>query len=209
MTSLWQRGSDENTCNLALRLQDKNLHYLVIDPNIGSVVMGEGNASLFERFFAKIDPDSHEIVSNGTMTMIVKMIDDGYLKLFNTNHIGAKYAYTLTPQELEQAIEQIPDQDMKTRLLTALTSDSVLFRAKLAVPRFFPQEANDYFALIGYLFQSRLTNELGVSDIAAMLGKDVDMAKVLKAITLLENPPQGANLRKLNTELSNDERTVV
>jgi hypothetical protein len=34
LTEFWKRGSDENTCNLSLRLQDKKIKYLVIDPNI-------------------------------------------------------------------------------------------------------------------------------------------------------------------------------
>ncbi len=32
--------SDSNACNSYLRLKDKNLRYLVIDPNIGTVVQG-------------------------------------------------------------------------------------------------------------------------------------------------------------------------
>jgi hypothetical protein len=43
-------------CKSYQRLKAANLKYLVIDPNIGTVVMGEGNESLFNRFFAKKDP---------------------------------------------------------------------------------------------------------------------------------------------------------
>jgi hypothetical protein len=39
LTEFWKWGSDGNTCNLALRLRDKKIKYLVIDPNIGSVVI--------------------------------------------------------------------------------------------------------------------------------------------------------------------------
>ncbi len=64
LTSLRQRGADGDTCRLALRLREKNIKYLVIDPNIGSVVMGGGNASLFDRFLAKIDPSTNTIITD-------------------------------------------------------------------------------------------------------------------------------------------------
>lgn len=49
--SLWELFSDSNVCNSYLRLKDKGYKYITIDPNIGTVVMGEGNESLFDRFF--------------------------------------------------------------------------------------------------------------------------------------------------------------
>lgn len=51
LSELRQRFSDNNVCRSYLRLQDKGLKYIAIDPNIGTVVQGEGNRSLFERFF--------------------------------------------------------------------------------------------------------------------------------------------------------------
>ncbi len=62
--------------------------------------MGDGNASLFDRFFAKVDTVSNTILEDGTMTMLVKMVEDGYLKLISTNNVGAKYAYTLSDEDI-------------------------------------------------------------------------------------------------------------
>ena len=171
--------------------------------------MGEGNASLFDRFFAKIDSATNRIISHGTMTMLVKMVEDGYLKLINTNNMGAKYAYTLSQAELLQAIQGISDETMKNSLLQSFQSDPVLFKAKLAAPRFFSTEAQYYFALIGTLFQSRLAQTEGVTDMADILGKQVDPIKVSKAISLVTTSQGKVNLMDLNKELSDDERTVL
>ena len=87
LTSFRQRGSDQNTCTLAQRLHDKKIKYLVIDPNIGTVVMGGGNSTLFDRFLAKIDKVNGTIVKHGTMTMLAKMVQDGYLKLTENDRL--------------------------------------------------------------------------------------------------------------------------
>ncbi|NOZ44536.1 MAG: hypothetical protein GXP45_05370 [bacterium] len=48
--------SDGDSCYSYQRFKKQHIKYFVIDPNIGTVVMGEGNEALFRRFFAKIDP---------------------------------------------------------------------------------------------------------------------------------------------------------
>ena len=209
LTNLRQWWSDENTCNLNLRLQDKKIKYLVIDPNIWSVVQGEGNSSLFDRFMAKIDTTTNTIIEHGTMTMLVKMIEDGYLKLINTNNMGAKYAYTLSDQELLAHITSISDPQLQSYLTQSFQSDATLFRAKMAVPRFFNKEAQYYFTLIGNIFQSRLGKVDGISDMADILGKQVDSINVSKALSLVNSSQGKVNLADLNKELSNDERTVL
>jgi hypothetical protein len=58
---------------------------------------------------------------------------------------------------MKNAIALVPDQTARTALQTSFDTDSTLFRAKLSVPRFFQAEANNYFILIGILFQQRLS----------------------------------------------------
>jgi hypothetical protein len=41
LTNMREWFSDGDVCRSYLRLQDKQLQYLVIDPNIATVVMGE------------------------------------------------------------------------------------------------------------------------------------------------------------------------
>jgi hypothetical protein len=51
-----------------------------------------------DRFFAKLDPTTGKIREDGAMTMFARMIDAGHLKLYYSNNLGAKYAFTLPKQ---------------------------------------------------------------------------------------------------------------
>ncbi len=82
-----EQGSDGNLCKTYQRIKKSNLKYLVIDPNIGTVVMGEGNESLFNRFFAKKDPVTGKIQEDGAISMLVKLRSAGYVHLFGTNNL--------------------------------------------------------------------------------------------------------------------------
>lgn len=209
LTQFWQWWSDGNTCNLALRLQDKKIKYLVIDPNIGSVVMWWGNSTLFDRFVAKIDSKTNKIIQHGTMTMLVKMIQDWYLKLIMTNNMWAKYAYSLNDEELRKAIDSLWYAESKTFLLTAFDSDPLLMRSKLAVPRFFGQEAQHYFILIWQIFQSRLSQGTAwVEDLANILGKEINIKNITNALSQI-NGVSKWDLTQLNSTLTEDEKAVI
>ena len=158
---------------------------------------------------AKVDKKTNTIIEDGTMTMLIKMVRDGYIRLINTNNMGAKYAYTFKDSQIMDAINTIWQQDIKDSLLTSFQSDPTLFKAKLATPRFFPEEAQNYFALIGQIFQQRLQQADGIDDVANILGKKVDSLKINKALNLLNDPNRTTNLMELNKELSDDERTVL
>lgn len=82
-----EQNSDGSLCKTYRRLKENNLKYFVIDPNIGTVVMGEGNESLFNRFFAKRDPVTGKIQEDGAISDLVKLRKSGYVKLFNTNNL--------------------------------------------------------------------------------------------------------------------------
>ncbi|MDR2189798.1 MAG: hypothetical protein LBP53_00990 [Candidatus Peribacteria bacterium] len=61
LTEFWVKASDGNLCKTYRRLKNDNTKYLIIDPNIGTVGMGEGNETLFHRFFAKLDTVSGKV----------------------------------------------------------------------------------------------------------------------------------------------------
>ena len=82
-----EQNSDGNLCKSYQRLKDSDLKYLVIDLNIGTVVMGEGNESLFNRFFAKRDPVTGKIQDDGAISNLVKLRKAGYISLFSTNNL--------------------------------------------------------------------------------------------------------------------------
>lgn len=87
LTELRRLSSDGDLCKTSLRLKEKGRKYMAIDPNIGTVVMGGGNSTLFDRFFAKIDPVKGTVVQDGTMTMLSKMISQGYMKMRYSNNL--------------------------------------------------------------------------------------------------------------------------
>lgn len=122
----------------------------MIDPNIGTVVMGEGNESLFNRFFATRDPVTGRITQQGAISMLVKMWKDGYIKLFSTNNLGAKYAFTLD------------DAAFRAGFGATLSDDDLFFlRAKLSIARFFP-DSQTLLNFIASTFTQRLNNGLAI-----------------------------------------------
>jgi hypothetical protein len=136
LTEFWVKSSDGNLCKTYRRLKNDNTKYLIIDPNIGTVGMGEGNETLFHRFFAKLNTVSGTIEEDGTLTTLVKMYQLGYLKLFSTNNIGAYYAFNLDDQTLQNAFGVRDAEGL------------ILLRAKLIGIRYFPEEANTLFSQI-------------------------------------------------------------
>jgi hypothetical protein len=98
--------------------------------------MGEGNESLFNRFFAKKDPVTGKIQEDGAISTLVKLWKAGYIKLFNSNNLGAKYAFSVSDETINAAFGG------------NLSADELVFtRAKLSIARFFP----DSQQLIGFI----------------------------------------------------------
>ena len=212
LTSFWQRGAGGDTCRLALRLREKNIKYLVIDPNIGSVVMGGGNASLFDRFLAKIDPSNNKIITDWTMTMLSKMIRDGYLKLLYTNNLAAKYAYSVSDADMLDAIQWLSDASARDRLNQKFQSDVILLRAKMAVLRFFPQEINDYILLSSSIFRQRLSNpQTWIADLADAIGKQIRLDELVQVVALMQQDAWSfaSKASQIDSALTNDEKTVL
>jgi len=154
LTRMWEMSSDEDTCSTYLRFKDKNKKYIVIDPNIGTVVQWSGNRSLFDRFFARTNEDATEILDAWVMTTLAKMVEEWYLKLFSTNSLGSKYAYILP----NSTFGVIDDQ---TRILE---------RAKLSVPRF---RWESTFNNIMTIAAQRIDDWSFLEDIADMTGKQI------------------------------------
>ena len=87
LTEFWRKNSDGDLCKSYRRLKADKTKYLIIDPNIGTVGMGEGNETLFHRFFAKLNAIDGSIEEDGTLTSLVKMYQLGYLRLVSTNNL--------------------------------------------------------------------------------------------------------------------------
>lgn len=195
----WEKASDWDSCKASKRLALDNIKYLVVDPNIGTVGMWEGNESLFQRFFAKLDPVTWKIQTHWAISMLVKLNQDWYIKLFNTNNLGAKYAFTLD------------DNAIIAGFGSWMTAEDLIFtRSKLAIARYFP-DANQYINFIATTLSSRLENGLAIWDIADIYGKTIDEAKLLATSQKLSSWAQ-LDQQSLQAEiktLSQDERLVL
>lgn len=153
--------------------------------------MGEGNESLFNRFFAKRDAVSGKLQEHGAITRLVQLWKAGYINLFSTNNLGAKYAFTLSDEVLQGSFGVSSPDDL------------LLIRAKLSIARFFP-EAQQLIAFIADIFGQRIMNGQAVADIADIYGKDIDETKVRQlAQAYLAKTDVSADI------ISQDERLIL
>lgn len=161
---LWKQFSDGDACKTYLRLKDQNIKYIVIDPNIGTVVQWAWNKSLFDRFFGKIAADGTTILDYGTMTMLAKLIDEWYLSYVSSNNIWAKYAYTMPASAFGVTGDQL-----------------TIARARMASARFFSRQEGLIQSIFGLAIQ-RVQDGAFVWDLADMLWLRIDEEKLVQAL---------------------------
>lgn len=191
--------SDNDSCKTVHRLKNQNIKYLVIDPNIWTVGMGEGNETLFHRFFAKLDLVSWNIESHGVISMLIKMRQEWFLKLINTNNLWTKYALEIEDSKFKEYFWQ-----------NSSNEDLILFRSKLAVARYF-QDANNYINFIANIFVQRIENWKALWDIADVYGKIIDEEKLATAANNLLSAGQVTPqiLQSITQNLTQDERLIL
>ena len=192
LTSMREWFSDGNVCRSYLRLKDKNLTYLVIDPNIASVVMWEWNTTLRDRMFAKIDPTTGKIIQQGAISMLAKLMSAWHIELFNSNNIAAKYAFTLSDAEMSAAFG-------------TTWEDLVLTRTKVATARFRWDEGNTLLQKVLQIFGQRMMWPYWLWDIADIFGKDVDVPKLTALAQQISGPSALSKIK----DLTQDERYIL
>lgn len=196
LNTFWKNSSDWDLCKTYRRLNNDNTHYLIIDPNIWTVTMGEWNETLFYRFFWKLDGTKSKIEVDGTITTLVRLAKLGYIKLLNTNNLWSKYAFTLDDNSIRQAFwDNLTDEDL------------ILTRSKMAVLQYF-SDANSIFSSIADIFISRISTDvkLWIEDIADAYWLEVNSEKIAnianKYITTQSVPAEVK-------ELTQNERVVL
>ena len=196
LSEFWKKSSDWNLCKLYRRLKKDNTRYLIIDPNIWTVTMGEWNETLFYRFFAKLSRDNSKIEKDGTITTLVRMAREWYIKLLSTNNIWSKYAFTLS------------DDEIRWYVWWNLTDDElILQRSKMAVLQYF-SDADSIFWTIANIFVNRIMSnkEAWIEDIANIYWLEVDAKKIASVATLYVNwTIKDGDIKSLNQ----DERSVL
>ena len=194
--TFWKNSSDWDLCKTYRRLKKDNTRYLIIDPNIWTVTMWEGNETLFYRFFGKLDSTKSKIEMDGTITTLVRLYKAGYLKLLSTNNLWAKYAFTV-------------DDDMINSVFGwNLTSEElILARSKMAVLQYF-DDANSIFSSIATIFLTRVMNDpySWIDDIANIYWLEIDTDKVANVAIDYINWNISNWFAK---DLTQDERTVL
>ena len=188
--------SDNDSCRAYHRLKQANLKYLVIDPNIWTVVMWEWNETLFHRFFAKINPITKKIEAHGSITMLVQLRQDGYVNLISSNNLWAKYAFSLPDSTIKSAFPNYSDDEI------------TFVRAQLCVSRFFPNSAQ-LMNFIANSFSLRVRNGQAIGDIADVYGKTVDEQKIASLAQQMIQSKNQAHLQPEIANLTNDERIVL
>lgn len=192
LTDFWQKSSDGDLCKTYWRLKEDKTKYLIIDPNIWTVGMWEGNETLFHRFFAKLSAVDWSIEEDGTLVTLAKMYQLWYIKLLSTNNLWAYYAFNLSDAELREAFGVNGDENL------------LLLRAKLMGIRYFSEEVNTLFSQIWNLFVQRIMQGDGIQDIASMLGLEVNEKNIRSALSSI------SQWTSMGIEsLSQDERMVL
>ena len=195
LSDFWKKTSDWDLCKTYRRLKNDNTRYLIIDPNIWTVTMWEWNETLFYRFFAKLNGDKTKIEKDGTITTLVRLAKEGYLKLLSTNNLWSKYAFILDDNTIRNYFgENLTDDEL------------ILARSKMAVLQYF-SDANSIFWSIAGIFVSRIMNDpkAWIEDIANVYWLEIDSDKVANAASMFISWQR----EWIAKDLSQDERTVL
>lgn len=193
LTRFWEQWSDWDPCKMYQRLRNKNLKYLVIDPNVASIVMWEWNKSLFYRFFAKTN-ESWKIIEKWALMMLSELIDKWYAKLLYSNNLWATYWFTLSDSELEEVFGEMDKEEL------------IYLRAQLAAARYM-DNVNELANWIWYIFYTRIFDWKAIQDIADVYWKDIEYWKVFNAMNVYLSNPN--SLSQMVSTLTQDERVVL
>lgn len=158
--------------------------------------MGEGNESLLRKFFGKWNASKQKFDQYGNVSMLMKLWQDGYISLFGSNNLGAKYAFTLSDAELQAGFGGTGESLLNTR-------------SRLAVARFFPDTVNQMVQFVGQTFTVRMGNGLAIGDIADIIGKTIDEQKLLQVAQAVINGSNPTELTQAIEQLTQDERTIL
>ena len=189
----WEQWSDWDPCKMYQRLRNNNVKYLVIDPNVASIVMWEWNKSLFYRFFAKVN-DNWKILEKGALMMLSELIDKWYAKFLYSNNISATYWFTLSDEDLKAVFGEMSKDEL------------IYLRAQLAAARYM----SNWTELINWIwniFNSRVQNWLVAQDIADIYWKKIELWKIINTLNVyLENIN---SFPQMVSTLTQDERLIL
>ena len=195
LTRFWEQWSDWDTCKMYQRLRKWNLKYLVIDPNVASIVMWDWNKSLFYRFFAKTN-ESWKIIEKWALMMLSELIDQWYAKLLYSNNLWATYWFTLSDEQLESVFGEMDKEKL------------IYLRAQLAAARYM-DNSSELINWIWNIFVNRIYNWEAIQDIANVYWKDIELWKLINTMNVYLSNPNSPSVSQMISTLSQDERLVM
>ena len=193
LSRFWEQWSDWDPCKMYQRLRNKNIKYLVIDPNIASIVMWEWNKSLFYRFFAKTN-ENWRIIEKWALMMLSELIDQWYAKLLYSNNLWATYWFTMDDDELIDIFGEMDKEDL------------IYLRAQLAAARYM-SNVNELVNWIWNIFNDRVSNWMVAQDIADVYWKEIELWKIINAMNVYITNPKSAP--EMISTLTQDERVIL
>jgi hypothetical protein len=191
LTDFWKNASDNNVCNTYHRIRDKKTKYIVIDPNIASVVMGGANSTLLDRFLWVIDEKG--------VLVLQSLVQQKYLSFITSNNIVTKYSFIASDEKL-------------SALLNVPRGEKLLIeRAKMSAARFFPW-AQWYVSAAAQILAERMQTDAWVEDLADIMGKVIDKEAVTwlaRRIVAWVKPEQQTEIQEALKKRTNDERLIL
>lgn len=193
LSRFWEQWSDWDVCKMYQRMKNANIKYLVIDPNIASIVMWDWNKSLFYRFFAK-ENDNWKIIEKWALMMLSELIDQWYAKLLYSNNLWATYWFTLSDEELQSVFGEMDKEKL------------VYLRAQLAAAKYM-DNVYDLVDGIYSIFNYRVWNWEAILDLADVYWKQVELWNVIESMNEYLRNPQ--SVPQSISSLTDDERFVL
>ncbi len=146
LTKLYKWFSDDNLDKAYERLKDQNITWIVIDPNIASVVMWEWNKSLWYRYYWHTDENAN-VTKKWVMPMFVNLAQSWSLEYAYSNNLWLKYALTVSDKDLKKAT-WIEDEKELLELRYKLTS--IKFLPNMIWTQAYQEAMNAFYQLLVY-----------------------------------------------------------
>lgn len=200
---MYKMSSDQDVCKTYQRLQENKIKYIVFDPNIWTVVVGDGNQGLFDRFLAKFSAVDWNIEEHWALSMLIELKENGYLDYVSSNNIWTKYGFESTDEELRAFLETMRWWGNVSQW------DVDKFRLELVASRFFLNENSELWSYILTRFNNRMQNGQALSDLADMFWRQVDLDVIDAFFIAYANQNQQAVLDIVENANQNERYVIL
>ena len=146
LTYLYKLFSDDDVNRAYARLKDQKITWIVIDPNIASVVMWKWNKSLWYRYYGYTDKKGN-VTKKWVLPMFVNLAQSWHVVYAYSNNLWLKYALTVSDDEIKK-ITWIKDEKDILQLRYKLTS--IKFLPKLVWMQVYEEAIDTFYKILLY-----------------------------------------------------------